>query len=81
MSKASIPLEPSAASLYLRAGARRQKKADALVSLWVKEFLQSRKKDKEALFEIMEMAGKIAQRRGLTEKKLQQILAEIDKND
>ena len=81
MSKISIPLEPSVASLYLSANAQKRKEANALVNLWIKEFLRSKKKNKEALFEIMEAAGKIAKRRGLTERKLKEILTEIDEEN
>jgi len=78
MKKASIPLKSSTASLYLRASAKKRKEANELADLWIRDFLRSKRKDKDALFEVMDIAGKMAKRNGLTEEKLQEILTELE---
>ena len=77
MKKASISLDPSTDSLNLRASAKRRREAIDLTNLWIKDFLRSKRKEKDALFEMMEITGKIAKRNGLTEEKLKEILEEL----
>lgn len=78
MKKASIPLKSATASLYLRASAKKRKEANELANLWIKDFLSRKRKEKDGLFEMMDIAGKMAKRNGLTEEKLQDILTELE---
>ena len=76
MKQVSIQLDPIVASFYEKAGYEEQKKAEYLINFWLKNFFTSKREARQELFDAMEMAGKIAQSKGLTYEILQQILNE-----
>ena len=76
MKHAYITLDPDVAFVYSQAESATKKKANYLVNLWLKDFLKSKKKRRQELFDAMETASKIAQDNGLTPEILEQILNE-----
>ena len=79
MTTASITLQvdEEAARIYQSASPEVQRKLAALVSLQLLEAAHSTR----SLREVMDTIGQHAQERGLTEERLQEILAEIDEAD
>ena len=79
MTTASITLQvdEEAARIYQSASPEVQRKLAALVSLQLLEAAHSTR----SLREVMDTIGQHAQERGLTEERLQEILAEIDEVD
>ena len=79
MTTASITLQvdEEAARIYENASPEVQRKLAALVSLQLLEAAHSTL----SLREVMDTIGQHAQERGLTEQRLQEILAEIDESD
>jgi hypothetical protein len=70
----TIPLDVDVANFYLSASEQEKMRMQWLMNLWLKRSIFST--PKRPLTEIMDEAGRIAKESGLTEKILQEILAE-----
>lgn len=78
MTQVSISLETDVASAFLNAKPQKRKKAETLVNLWLKDLFVKKANTRKELFDIMQIAGKIAQANGLTPEILERLLNEKD---